>query len=110
MVIVTGSSYLIPAEVNSMLLVYIPAANAEVLKVMAAFVGVAPLAELNVSQLLPVTAADQAVAGNELVMANAWETGLKPAIALKLTWGGLMNSDETVNDQTLPVLVALKPM
>src|ERR1035437_2989002 len=110
MIIVTGSSYLIPLEANSMLLVYVPAANIEVLKVMVAFVGVAPLLRLNVNQLPPVTAADQVVAGKELVMLNVWDAGLNPAIALRLSWDGLMNSDETVNDQTLPVLVELKPI
>ena len=93
-----------------MLLVYVPAVNVEVLNVMVAFVGVVPLPGLNVNQLLPVTAADQVVAGKELVMLNVWDTELNPAIALRLTCEGLMNSDETVNDQTLPVLVELKPI
>src|ERR1017187_5466070 len=105
MVIVTGSSYLIPPEVNSMLLVYIPGANVEVLKVMVAFVGVVPLLGFSVNQLLPVTAADQTVAGKELVTLKVWDAGLNPAIALRLSCEGLMNSAETVNDQTLPVLV-----
>ena len=93
-----------------MLLVYVPAVNVEVLNVMVAFVGVVPLPGINVNQLPPVTAADQVVAGKELVMLKVWDAGLNPAIALRLTCEGLMNSDETVNDQTLPVLVELKPM
>ena len=82
----------------------------EVLKVRIEYVGVVPLPRFIASQLLPVTVADQAVAGKELVMLKVWDAGLNPAIALRLTCCGLMNSDETVNDQTLPVLVALKPM
>src|ERR1017187_639140 len=110
MIIVTGSSYLIPAEVNSMLLVYVPAANVEVLKVMVEFVGVAPLLGLNVNQLPPVTAADQVVAGKELVMLNVWDAGLNPAIALRLIGDGLMTSAKTVTAQTLPLLGELKPI